>query len=431
MSVNSFNQFSSIVTSRRNKMIIKSVPILLIILPLSLCLPYEIPKENIHITTCDFDDHNTLQFLCSRNYTDTNFFAQTPSAYCENVEAIKDKVKKIVFSRCNLSSLPTDLFAVYKNVAQVRIEVSGLKKLNENTFIGANALDGLFVQYNELTEIPEYLFRYAPNIENIDFSRNNINRIDLTAFNNIAKVRSLSLSQNQITSLPDRMFASFKKECTVHLENNKIRQIDATTFADGSAIVRMDLSFNEIVTVKPHAFDDLINLEYLVMSHNPIKQLDTELFAHANKLETLDLNHMELSIIDFSTFSRILKLKRLDLSFNKLTRVQFDRVLIPLHNLYALRLYGNQLTSLEGLRAVMIPRLKFFGIAQNNFTCSYLYKFFSEDEWKDDNRNFTHPDPDNSERARASYSECYGYPTDFPDRDMDSWSVEDFGFKED
>lgn len=383
--------------------------------------PYDVAKDNIHITGCRHDG-SAVHFLCSEKFVDTNFFDSTPSSHCDNIEVKKNEIEEINFHKCNLTTLPPDLFTLYSNVNHIKMMVSNLKTLSHNDLKNATKLQQLYAPYNEIKELPAFLFDGAPNIQYVDLKENIIIQINPLAFTKTAKLKMLDVSGNRIQLLPAYGFAGLRELCTMYLQNNQIERIDANTFAEANGIAWMDLSYNRIATVAFHSFDDLINLEFLSLSHNPIRQLDPELFARTTKMKFLQIAHTEITTIDFTMFSRTPVLTHLELSYNKLTNVNFDRSMPPMEHLYSLRLFGNQLRSLWAFLHKTFPRLKYLGLVENKFTCIYLKNFFDSSDWMDGKPQFTRPLWYQPNDVEASENQCFGYRTPDPP----SGPVDDF-----
>lgn len=272
----------------------------------------------------DLLNQNSAYFLCSDHYNDG-----------ESVQ--KQKIRQVNIENCQMSklSIKYDIFGQYTRLQELNISHIGLETLEKEIFTNATSLKKLNASHNKIQEIPVQLLNNAVLLNEIDFSY------------------------------------------------NQIKRLHSFFLPDSSQLVILDFSNNQIETIDKDAFDNMTNLNKLNLTHNPIGFLNIGTFSKLKNLQYLNLSDTNLVEIRLGTFSHTRQLVSLDLSWNQLKTIDFSLFLPKFSYLNTLYLNENHLTDLEGFSNTLLPQLNVFGIARNNFNCSYLKNFLNQKIWEE------------------------------------------------
>uniref|UniRef100_A0A1I8EKV5 Leucine Rich Repeat family protein n=1 Tax=Wuchereria bancrofti TaxID=6293 RepID=A0A1I8EKV5_WUCBA len=265
--------------------------------------------------------------------------------------------------------IPADMFA------QVRprilsIERSGLSLFRPGAFskIGRR-LQVLQLRNNIIKRIEPIMFKDLDRLEVLDLGGNKISSIVAGELDRLKDLDTLILSDNQISNIEDGAFASLNNLRTLNLANNKLMNISAGTFRGLNNLETLNLQSNNILYVNWNAFAHLKNLKYLNLGNNHISRVDLrglksleKLFVNNNSIQSMknitlrDLRNLALLSLDRNSVTEVLngdlhslgesgRLSTFSIAANNIGKIE-ARALEPIHQITALSLQNNQLTSL-------------------------------------------------------------------------------------
>nr|CDP91832.1 Bm8717 [Brugia malayi] len=265
--------------------------------------------------------------------------------------------------------IPADMFA------QVRprilsIERSGLSLFRPGAFskIGRR-LQVLQLRNNIIKRIEPIMFKDLDRLEVLDLGGNKISSIVAGELDRLKDLDTLILSDNQISNIEDGAFASLSNLRTLNLANNKLMNISAGTFRGLNNLETLNLQSNNILYVNWNAFAQLKNLKYLNLGNNHISRIDLrglksleKLFVNNNSIQSMknitlrDLRNLALLSLDRNSITEVLngdlhslgesgRLSTFSIAANNIGKIE-ARALEPIHQITALSLQNNQLTSL-------------------------------------------------------------------------------------
>ncbi|CAO1423251.1 unnamed protein product [Diamesa serratosioi] len=172
------------------------------------------------------------------------------------------------------------------------IDVTGLlilrsnnKYLDSSIFEKFVSLKALTVFYFSLEHVLEGDFIGAQNLE-------------IIIFNN-----------NDITMLGDNIFSGASKLLRIEMKSNCIISVSSKTFAGLTSLRQINLNHNLLTHLPVDLFKDLTNLEQVSFDGNILESLDGDLFKHNLKLTHLWFSNNKLTVIGSSLLTQHKSLK--------------------------------------------------------------------------------------------------------------------------
>ncbi|XP_027037064.1 carboxypeptidase N subunit 2-like [Pocillopora damicornis] len=128
-------------------------------------------------------------------------------------------------------SLPSDIFAGFKNMAYLSVTACNLQNIANGTFREMRYLNGLFLQRNELETIGDGTLKQFKHLDRCMIYNNKLTSVpDLTGPNSI--INLLHLQQNRITDLSRIVKSGIGHVFQILLDNNEIDHLPPNIFQD-------------------------------------------------------------------------------------------------------------------------------------------------------------------------------------------------------
>lgn len=342
-----------------------------------------------------------------------------------------EKKKTVIFSNVGLKELNREDLKPFKSVELLDISSNNLTYLGNMVFRFVQELKTLKLSANEIESIHIGAFdECSPLLQDIDLSYNklkefpvnildsittkslslhlNFNQIEkistpminkiisldvLDISNNLLKNFTLECDQINVLWLNDNKLEDFSTpNCTIshlYLSNNELSELNVekvsslflsqnirlkkltiSDLSELSVLEARDLNAN-LITIE--MLKNATKMENLDLSGTFIGPLAYDTFADMTFLESLKLKNTGISRIDYGMLSHQKQLTVLDISYNNFGSIDLH-VLTNLKNLENLDISGNNLTQIAYFDSLtrIFPNLKFIGIDQNDFNCTYL-----------------------------------------------------------
>lgn len=258
---------------------------------------------------------------------------------------------KIIFSDCQMTDLPHNLFENLQNTSEIRMDNNGIESIERSKFPRDCSLQRLSLAHNSISELPVDWFINTTKLKAIDLSYNKIIKIHSIAFSGTEQ----SLEQ-------------------LNLSGNRISLLNKETFANLTRLTELNLSHNSIKIVHFDAND----LNTLDVSFNSIQRLYDDSFEKMPHLQRLYLNNNQVSVAAHGALAHLANLTGFDISYNNLTEFDFEVLLPNSKQLIEIDLTGNRLKELIGLTEFIFPMLTSLAVSNNEFSCRYLIRFFRD-----------------------------------------------------
>ncbi len=251
---------------------------------------------------------------------------------------------------------------------------SPIPELKSGDFSGLSSLEGLRLQYNDLTTLPPGLFDGLSSLKTLGLSRNLLTNLPAGIFSGLTGLETLTLplhyndrlplsgdlfsgltgldtlwlslvGYNDLIPLPDEIFSRLTalQSLTLHVADRSTLPDDL--FSQLSTLKRLYLGYNDLTTLPDGVFAGLSSLEELNLLDNDLATLPDGIFAGLSSLEELNLLDNALTTLPDGIFAGLSSLEGLDLSGNDLTTLP-DGIFAGLSSLETLSLHGNALTTL-------------------------------------------------------------------------------------
>ncbi|KAG5678396.1 hypothetical protein PVAND_008073 [Polypedilum vanderplanki] len=133
------------------------------------------------------------------------------------------------------------------NLVEITIARTNGLTVYPNAFLGAVALQRLFLQQNQISEIPQNLIMANPNITAVDFSNNAIPLINEQFFRPQQQMLSINLNNNLLTRLPNRLLEGKTNLVIFNAQNNNITAIGSRFLFGLNSLTTLSLGGNDCI----------------------------------------------------------------------------------------------------------------------------------------------------------------------------------------
>lgn len=323
-------------------------------------------------------------------------------------------ITKITFAKpSTLPEFPFVIFQTFPNLTNVHLIAMGCEVLAEDDFMGADALEQLRMELNNIEtisrtsfarpvhlqrlmlpanrirKIDEYAFEKLDDLEHLDLQQNNLTALDENIFTGADNLRTIYLNFNQIESIADGVFY-MKRLTEILLQDNRLKSVSAEMLTGTPALYGIDLGRNQLTSMQ-NIFDKCPNLTVVGLNHNRIEDIDLIEFANLPALRILSLVGNRIRFNDTVRYAntgihprnnRLLakktRLEYLNLDSNNLSASNILHQLQVFRRLKVLDLDDNQLKEIDGFKELrkVFPHFIQINVNGNRLSCTWL-----EDIW--------------------------------------------------
>lgn len=173
---------------------------------------------------------------------------------------ISKSIERIEIINSNIACIPTEIFLVFKNLKTLVISDANknLNSLKPSNFIGANSLEDLQMNENNIPHLVASNFIKARGLKNIDLSRNRITDVMPHAFTGLSRLERLNLNDNQIETLKLGSLMGLFNLKELRLSNNNIKKIEYEVLRYNKKLLLITFNGNRCINVNfvPYKFPD-------------------------------------------------------------------------------------------------------------------------------------------------------------------------------
>lgn len=212
---------------------------------------------------CDYGRHWNNQFTCK---VDSYHFNQdTKDVKFSGTIENKSNTTRVLIEKSKIHYVSSVLFDEFPNLDGIKIEMSGMSRITEQT----------------LSDLAPLIY--------LDLENNKIKELHEETFDNLHKLEFLSLAGNEIEKLPNGIFLYNKNIRELDLADNKLKQIDKHLFNHLINLEYLSLWKNELFTLPQKTFENNLRLKTISLADNNIYMLHPRLFENLQELHYLNL----------------------------------------------------------------------------------------------------------------------------------------------
>lgn len=182
------------------------------------------------------------------------------------------------------SCIDQDVVIQYDGMEPRKIITENGSEINPDK-IEALELHGRYVHF-----LPQKLGLFFKNLKNLTITNTKIRKVDENSLKNLKNLVALSLADNLISEIHQDAFIDLKRLESLDLSGNQIREI-SNIFSQVYNLNQLNLEGNQIVVLDWHVFDAMGNLQDLNLRRNALAQIGTNL--NIDTLVSLDLSENE------------------------------------------------------------------------------------------------------------------------------------------
>lgn len=138
----------------------------------------------------------------------------------------------------NVQYLPMNVFRKFPNLEIYYAFKSGVLEIHRNNFYGAEKLQGLWLDHNEIITIESGSFNELKSLKWLYLGFNKLTSLDAQLFHNLKPLFSLSLEKNRLSLLPIQLFITLEELEFLHLNGNPVSsQVTDAYFTNNRKLV--------------------------------------------------------------------------------------------------------------------------------------------------------------------------------------------------
>lgn len=248
----------------------------------------------LFIATSGILQAQSLKIKCLENYENRTCTVENleVSGKYESIESVSNNgIEDIddfhVFNQ-QVEYLPTNIGETFPRLNSLRIQRSGLKNIDRNSFSKMNDLETLSLWNNDLESLDHDTFDDLPLLIHLDLNDNNIEKLDRRTFNKLLALITLNLDSNEIKSLDVMIFKNNKNLEHLSIQKNALKTLPITIFEKLESLKILNLDNNELEGLPDQLFKTNLQLRELTVADNNIESVGAE---NRDRLMNLELHN--------------------------------------------------------------------------------------------------------------------------------------------
>lgn len=184
--------------------------------------------KRLNLWTNNLKNLTKESFAGAKSVTELDLSNNNIEMLQSNVFEYFEKLENINLSSNRFIQLPMGLFSRNKRLNRFRLMYNriDLKTLPNGFLAELPQLEEVLIRCN-IQSMPEDLFNGSSNIQNISLQSNKLTTLPINLFSTQTNLMNLDLSDNQLTELPDNLFNGTKRLIVIRLSNNNLEEIPA------------------------------------------------------------------------------------------------------------------------------------------------------------------------------------------------------------
>nr|DBA26609.1 TPA: hypothetical protein GDO54_010850 [Pyxicephalus adspersus] len=259
---------------------------------------------------------------------------------------IPTSTTKLYISHSRIRHLQLSDFTGLSGLQELVLFSSGTETFENTTFKALNHLKVLEMWKNKLTAVPRSL---PPSLEVLKLGDNSIHSFYHYDFDGLTKLRVLEIQNNLLVTLSFDVFSALTNIQRLILDNNGMQSITGT--ARLLQLKYLSLENNKVLFFHEHFFSHFPNLQYLRLAGNQLAKIPAHL---PRSLLSLRLERNHIKNVRVRDVKQLENLSELNLSGNQLSSADGVQAII---NLTSLDLSRNHISSLPNKLPIKLQRL--------------------------------------------------------------------------
>ena len=178
-------------------------------------------------------------------------------------------VEGLLVVRSNNKYLSSSIFEKFPNLKVLSVMYFSVEKIVEGNFNGAQHLNEIFINNNDISELRENIFKGASKLTRIEMNSNSILSISSKTFAGLTTLEHINLDHNKLTTLPEGVFNDLIKLKNVSLLGNILESLDGNLFKNNLKITNILFSNNHLSVIGSQLLEPLKNLKAANFYNNP------------------------------------------------------------------------------------------------------------------------------------------------------------------
>nr|UOF73992.1 protein toll [Prodiamesa olivacea] len=253
----------------------------------------------------------------------SNRFAMLPEGLFINNRKLR--AFKLLENRVKMETLPSGMLANLTELASVIIKCD-LITLPEDIFSGSENIELLKLERNELQTLPEGLIWDQKKLETLDLGKNMLTEIPEKFFITASSLKELILTNNRLINIPAYQMQNLRNLKKLHLGNNQLSEIDILAFTHLKSVEMINLENNKLTfETGSSRFQGLENLNTLNLRNNSLTTLFEDLTSRS--MSNMDISHNKISMLtltDLQYSTSNSTIFNIDLSYNQIEEINFN-----------------------------------------------------------------------------------------------------------
>ena len=191
-------------------------------------------------------------------------------------------VVEVSIHRSITTNIPAIICEKFNNIQHARFESSGIERIDDYSFVQCKNLTNLSIMYTM------------------------VKKIDKNAFKENSALESLSIDDAELSTMPNNIFSSLGRKLKfLSLVRNSFKILNAEWFQPLVKLEELRLDYNEIEKIPENTFSSIKYLRSLSMTNNKLKVLSAKSFGDLSKLNYYNFFNNHLTSIDENFLNRV------------------------------------------------------------------------------------------------------------------------------
>lgn len=209
-------------------------------------------------------------FEALKNLSDLRLLNNRISAFPQGLLALNQELQKVVIKGSELKTLPAGFFSELPRLQEVYVRCN-LTSVPVDLFKQSSSIFVIDLKSNALESLPPGLLADQGKLETLDLSHNLLATLPADIFTNLLTLRTLLLSHNRFKSIADAAIPQ-SASANINLTHNQIEDIKVDDLKLIKLYSTIDVSNNQINQVSAFAYSSRTQYGgHFILNNNPFE----------------------------------------------------------------------------------------------------------------------------------------------------------------